>query len=195
MKKLIKISDDFFVIVNYKEELVKDKQWYLGYPNYNTVHQWNMGTGIHEGKSTWCKIVTHSTKPLDGVKQLDIEKIKKLVDVKHFTEEKVRQIATSLFELHRTNEYDDEELDIHAKEILQRNIDDYPKMMFFTLGNMMEVLQQGVKIGMDCMNPPEFPGHFNFDGKLAIEKCKEVKNIILKGHTEWEIEIIDNEIK
>jgi hypothetical protein len=58
--KLIKLKEGY-IIVSWEEQLIKENQYYLNYPTNNTVHQWKMGTGIHKGKSAWCKIVIAST--------------------------------------------------------------------------------------------------------------------------------------
>lgn len=54
MKTKLIILENKSLIVS-DEELLNEKDFYLGYPDYNHIFQWNMGNGIHKGKSTYAK--------------------------------------------------------------------------------------------------------------------------------------------
>jgi len=62
-------------ITNDEETLSNNGDYYLGYPNYNTIHKWNM-EGMHENKQVWIKKIILTTDQdliKDGVKAIDDE--------------------------------------------------------------------------------------------------------------------------
>lgn len=85
MKTQLIILENKSLIVS-DEELLNEKDFYLGYPDYNHVFQWNMGNGIHKGKSTYAKkiIAGLENQPTIDYSALSDEDCKKIgyVDVK-----------------------------------------------------------------------------------------------------------------
>jgi hypothetical protein len=62
-------------ITSDEETLSNNGDYYLGHPNYNTVHKWNM-KGMHEGKQVWIKKIILTTDQdliADGVQAIDDE--------------------------------------------------------------------------------------------------------------------------
>ena len=62
-------------IISDEETLSNNGDYYLGYPNYTTIHKWNM-VGVHEGKQTWIKKIILTTDQdliKDGVQAIDDE--------------------------------------------------------------------------------------------------------------------------
>jgi hypothetical protein len=62
-------------ITSDEETLSNNGDYYLGYPNYNTIHKWNM-VGMHKDKQVWInKIILTTDQDLikDGVQSIDNE--------------------------------------------------------------------------------------------------------------------------
>jgi hypothetical protein len=60
-------------ITNDEETLSNNGDYYLGHPEYNTIHKWNM-IGMHEGKQVWIKKIILTTDQdliKDGVQAID----------------------------------------------------------------------------------------------------------------------------
>jgi hypothetical protein len=65
-------------ITSDEETLSNNGDYYLGHPNYNTVHKWNM-EGMHEGKQVWIKKIILTTDQdliADDVQKIDDEFLK-----------------------------------------------------------------------------------------------------------------------
>lgn len=70
MKLKFELVNGYGVLLENK--LISDGESYLDYTNKN-IHTWNMGKGIHKGKSCWCDVILFAEKELnlEGVPVFD----------------------------------------------------------------------------------------------------------------------------
>jgi len=73
--KLILLKDGRNILISNEKTLSNNGDYYLGYPNYDTIFKWEM-KGMHEGKQVWINKIIAGIEPLptltytDEVKQL-----------------------------------------------------------------------------------------------------------------------------
>jgi len=79
------VIDGFDYYVSDEKSLSNNGDWYLGYPNYDTLFKWEM-TGIHEGKQVWINKVIATNNPninipkvVDEVERLAYEHCDKVI--------------------------------------------------------------------------------------------------------------------
>lgn len=100
--KLIKLQDKF-ILVSDEETLSQNGDFYLGYPNYDTIFQWKM-EGMHEGKSVWIN------KIIAGIPELPV------TDFSLLSEEDCKTIGLSTIDLTKLCCYDQRNPDFQIKE-------------------------------------------------------------------------------
>lgn len=82
--KLIMLDTPIIVSDN---TLLEENDFFVGYPNYNKIFQWNMGTGIHEGKSVYAKKIIAGIEGLPRIDWNGLEEEFGWVDVEKLAEE------------------------------------------------------------------------------------------------------------
>ena len=85
--------DGFDYYMNTETSLSNNGDWYLGYPNYNSLSKWEM-VGMHEGKQVWInKVIATNNSNIDIPKVMN--EVEKWIDETASTLKDEHTIATT----------------------------------------------------------------------------------------------------
>lgn len=188
---LKKLNNSHYVILSDEKTLSNNRDWYLGHPDYNTLHQWNMPKNSkHKNKQIWINKVLYSTQPLEEVVWWERETRKSKLgfdNIKPLSLSEVEEAiyGYSTYELFKkidgTCKKDEYEHWLFKEGFKAHQ--ELVKDKLFTIENM--------KIAIQMAKEKEKNGMITYEDKWNEDEI--LRELLPK--TEWDIEFIDSKIK